>query len=535
MIKKIDPQGEFQKYNRSGESQKILDNLKRELMASRKELKSINEKLLILSEELNTSHKPETAKEVHDLAAVFLEMIPEPAAMLNPSLHLVAANGMCYDTFALSVTALERPVYEVIGSPADMENWKMLLDDKSGSDPNQPAEFKISHRRADGEEQIFTVRARKFPGPEKHDQWIVITAKPSGNSKGPLDTSNEDVGAFKLMAENAPVMIWVSDIARKRQYFNKAWLRFTGKTLEEERGHGWEAGIHPDDRERSIRIFNTAFEKRDSYKKEYRLRRKDGEYRWILSQGAPFFKDGKFEGYIGSCIDINYRVEQEQQKDEFLDVVSHELKTPLTTIRVYTDLLHQLLVKENNNELADFTAKINIQLGKLVQLIRELLDISRINGKTLFLNQEVLGVNALVKEVVEEKRHIIKTHQLVVTLNPVKDILGDKGRLMQVLDNVISNAVKYSPGAQKVYIETEQVNNWTAVVIRDEGIGIPSMDQNKIFNRFFRSAETAKTFPGIGLGLYISQEIIRRHRGKIEVESFSGSGSVFRIKFPSAL
>lgn len=534
MKKSTDAFRRMPKENTPDQSKIVLDKLKAEVALSREQLAAINEKLAIINEELSREPEPQT---VFQSLKAFQNMIDKPAALLDASLHLISANDTFYDTFQFTdqQATKDRPIYEIIGSPTDLTNWQKLLNKPVSSAAEPAVEFIIAHRFSSREEQLFKIRASGMFTAGKPAYNVMLIIENMGKSEKTDGSVQEDVGAFKMMADNAPVMIWLSDTTRKRIYFNKSWLRFTGKTLEEEQGHGWESGIHPEDLERSVNIFNTAFEKRESYKKEYRLKRKDGEYRWILSQGMPYFRGGKFSGYIGSCIDINYRVELELQKDEFLAVVSHELKTPLTTIEIYTDLLHQLLVKEDKQELAEFTGKINIQINKLILLIKEMLDISRITGKTLFLNKELLNVNTLLEEIVAEKQPIIKGHQLITRLNPVKEILGDRIRLVQVLDNIISNAVKYSPDARQVFIQTTQDGDWITIMIRDEGVGIPLTDQKKIFKRFFRSEETAKTFPGIGLGLYISHEIIRRHKGKIEVDSHQGEGSAFRIKLPAAI
>lgn len=533
MSKKRATSTDMPKQLKEDHSEKMFHKLKTELAASRKELEFIHDKLITINEELDS--RPKGLKNALHYSSAVLNIINEPVAELDGALCLVKGNDSFYKTFGLIKSGSRgRPIYELLGNHTDIPNWEQLkIQDNMAH--HRIYEFTIIHRFPHLEERVIKIKAQYLTDSTHPEQRILIAAERLLDRNTTEGFSKEDEGAFEIMADNAPVMIWVSDTTKKRIYFNKAWLRYTGRTLEEEKGHGWESGIHPDDLERSIKIFNKAFEKRESYIKEYRLKRKNGEYRWILSQGVPFFKNGLFSGYIGSCVDINYRVEQELQKDELLSVISHELKTPLTTIEVYTDLLHQLLTKDENYELAEFTRKIDVQINKLILLIKEILDISRINGKTLFLNKELLNINKLVEEIIEEKQPVIKSHQLVSCLCPVKEILGDKLRLMQVLDNIISNAVKYSPEAKKINISTEQEDGWVTVSVQDEGIGIPSTDRKKIFDRFFRSPESSRTFPGIGLGLYISNEIVKRHKGKITVEGNAGKGSTFKISFPHAM
>lgn len=356
----------------------------------------------------------------------------------------------------------------------------------------------------------------------------------TGKSKMSIDNSQNINDTFKIMAENAPVMVWMADVNRNRYYFNKTWLDYRGKTLEEENNDGWIEGIHPDDRERSLEIYHTAFKLRQPYKKEYRLKRKDNKYRWILSQGTPLIKDNLFYGYIGSCMDINYRVEQEEQKDEFIAIASHELKTPLTSIKIYTQLLHQTLAINENPETTKLVLKMDTQVDRLTWLITEMLDMARVGGNSLQLIKEYFDLNCLIGEVVEDMQTTTNTHKLEKGMDSSRIIWGDKERIRQVLVNLLSNAIKYSPEANRVIIHTRTTKQEITVSIRDFGIGIPENKKDRIFERFFRANDHNNTFPGIGLGLYISSEIIKRQNGKIWYQSEPGKGSEFSFLLPLA-
>lgn len=340
---------------------------------------------------------------------------------------------------------------------------------------------------------------------------------------------------FKLMAENAPVMIWMTDKGKNRYYFNKPWLDFRGKTLEEERGDGWLRGIHPEDLERSVGIFEEAFSQRIPYKKEFRLLRKDGVYRWILTHGVPILNDNEFSGYIGSCMDIHYRVEQEEQKDEFMAIASHELKTPLTSIKIYTELLYQNLFHDQNIETAQLVLKMGRQVDRLSWLITEMLDVTRITTGSLRMIREYFDFSGLVEEITEDMQSTAESHLLKATVQSHMQIWGDKGRLRQVLVNLVSNAIKYSPEEKHVDIQAWSTREGVNISIHDRGIGVPEFMKAKIFERFFRATTQDNNFPGIGLGLYICSEITRQHKGKIWFESKPGDTTFFLfIPFLSA-
>jgi len=167
-------------------------------------------------------------------------------------------------------------------------------------------------------------------------------------------------------------------------------------------------------------------------------------------------------------------------------------------------------------------------------LIVEMLDVTKIDKGELIYDDEKFDFNEMVKEVAEEMQRITKSHQIVLNLRDCDPIKGDRNRIGQVLVNFISNAIKYSPGGDKIIISTSCADNKVKLSVTDEGIGIPDEDQPGIFKRFFRvSAKNSYTFPGMGLGLYISSEIIKRHHGRIFFESKEGEGSVFSFEIDS--
>lgn len=146
------------------------------------------------------------------------------------------------------------------------------------------------------------------------------------------------IGHFEELADNAPVMIWRSRLDKRCDFFNKPWLEFTGRTLDEEFGIGWAQGVHPDDYDRCLAIYTGAFDRRETFSMEYRLRRHDGQFRWILDNGAPFLRDGEFAGYFGSCIDITERKEHEDGRLTLIAELNHRVKNILSTVQA---LAHQ--------------------------------------------------------------------------------------------------------------------------------------------------------------------------------------------------
>ncbi|MGV3509709.1 MAG: CHASE domain-containing sensor histidine kinase [Sphingobacteriaceae bacterium] len=222
--------------------------------------------------------------------------------------------------------------------------------------------------------------------------------------------------------------------------------------------------------------------------------------------------------------------EIEKKKDEFIGIAAHELKTPLTSINAYTQLLARADLKENEKKLL---YKTSTQIKKLSLLISDLLDVSKINAGALRFNSNEFKLSELITESIESVSHMYKSHQIVLSSTiPDVQIKGDKLRLEQAITNLLVNAVKYSPSADNVYLNVTQQPSIVSIEIRDEGIGISEKDRKRIFEKFYRAEELSPYLSGLGMGLYIANQIVTRHKGTITVNSVPGKGSVFSIMLP---
>jgi two-component system, OmpR family, sensor histidine kinase VicK len=237
---------------------------------------------------------------------------------------------------------------------------------------------------------------------------------------------------------------------------------------------------------------------------------------------------------IGASViarDISEQIELEKRKDDFISIASHELKTPLTTLKGYTQiLLNQTL--SPSQEL--FLKKMDLQLDKLTQLVSDLLDASRIkNGKTR-LHKEQFDLNALIVEIVSEMQHHTTNHTIKFETKGKMMVNADKYRIGQILTNLLSNAIKYSPQANQIVVASTSTKTAVQFSVQDFGIGVFPKDKKKIFDQFFQARTKIRgSFSGLGLGLYICSEIVRRHKGKIWVESVKGQGSTFFVQLPA--
>ncbi len=254
-----------------------------------------------------------------------------------------------------------------------------------------------------------------------------------------------------------------------------------------------------------------------------------GYYEYIF---VPVFdRDKNVILVAGSTRDITTRKQLESQKDDFMGIVSHELKTPVTSIKAFTQVLQHRFAKAGDERSAVLLGKMDAQINKLTSLIGDLLDVTKIEAGKLQFNEALFSFDGLVDEVVEEMQRTTQKHTIEKVGVTEKMVCGDKDRIGQVIVNLLANAIKYSPSADKIIITSSAENGYVTLYVQDFGVGIPQERQQQIFERFYR-VDGNETIAGIGLGLYISAEIIKRQNGRIWVENTQGEGSTFCFSIP---
>lgn len=254
-------------------------------------------------------------------------------------------------------------------------------------------------------------------------------------------------------------------------------------------------------------------------------KRKDGSRFYASGVMRPICNP-EFTGYVKIARDMTQQKMLDQQKEDFIGIASHELKTPITSIKAYTELLEEICAEGDYASGSSLIKKLGTQVDRLIELVHALLDVSKMGEGELPLQFETFELNALAEERAEDLQRTSDMHRIIIRAKKEIIIHADRERIAQVLTNLISNAIKYSPKGGNITINCRQTKKETEVSVQDEGIGISKEAQEKVFDRFFR-VKNAQMYPGMGLGLYITANIIHRHGGSIWVESREDKGSTF--------
>lgn len=369
----------------------------------------------------------------------------------------------------------------------------------------------------------------------------------------------ESEARFRNMADHAPVMLWVTDPSGACTYLSKGWYEFTGQTEETGLGFGWLAATHPDDVKRAEAIFLSANAKQAPFQFEYRIRRKDGEYRWAIDSASPRYSpSGEYLGYIGSVTDITERkraeeemrrfnqqlerrvqertaalLEANKELESFSYSVSHDLRAPLRHIMGFAQLL-----ESRSGANLDATARRHVktiadaarQGGKLVD---DLLEFSRMGRAEL--KKAPVSLRELVEEVQRELAPEAEGRKVQWRVGTLPEVQADPALLRLVLKNLLANALKYSRPREEAVIEVgaSEGEGETEVFVRDNGVGFEMQYVDKLFGVFQR-LHRPEQFEGTGIGLANVRRIIARHGGRTWAEGAVEQGATFHFTLPHA-
>lgn len=391
-------------------------------------------------------------------------------------------------------------------------------------------EFESYHVRKDG--TLFPVNLNITAVKDENGKVLYRVSTVANISK--RRRAEEEKQKFVTLIESSNDFIGMSTVKGEWTYINKAGLKMVGlkqKEIDTTR----VPDLFPEEERPKIIAARDRLVQNEQLVEEMHFKHfKTGKV-FPVSWGGIVLRDttGQIVGYGTVTRDISKQKQLERQKDDFIGVATHELKTPVTSIKAYAQLLKREFEKVKDTRSADFLGRMDLQLDKLTNLISDLLDVTKIEAGKLQFSQALFDFNRLVHEVVQEMQPTTDKHEIVMKLSEPQKVYGDRDRIGQVIINFLTNAIKYSPAADKIIVRTKLKHDMVVLSVQDFGVGISSADQKKVFQRFYR-AEGAEleSFPGLGLGLYICADIIKRQGGKIWLKSKKGQGSTFYFSLP---
>lgn len=511
-------------------SNEEMQSLNEELETSKEELQSSNEELIIINQEM--LDKQEQLNNARLYSESIIANLRHPLIVLDESLQIKTANASFYKKFKTNKSSTEGKLfYEIQNHQWDKEEIRSLLE-KILPKKQKLTDYEVNLNFKALGKRIILLNARQVINKSSDQKFILLAIEDVTEIRKSTNLLQASETKFKDLTQTIPHLIFTASPDGKRNFFNKYLLDYTGKTFESLKGDGWNKVVSPEDREESVEIWENSVETGEEFTVENRLRDKGGKYEWHLGRAIAQRDDqGKISIWVGSYTNIQEQKIAEERKDEFIGIASHELKTPLTSAKGYIELL-LLTLPDDNKEALLYGTKVSEAVNRLKNLIGELLDVSKIKNGNLNYTITTFDFNQLMDETVRDMSHISNSHKILKTGKSQSKITGDRDRIQQVIINLLTNAIKYSPKADKVKISIEEEDDVLDVSIRDYGIGISKKHLDKIFDRYYRVEEHSSEFQGMGIGLYICFEIIRRHEGKMWVESKPGRGTTFHFTLP---
>lgn len=365
---------------------------------------------------------------------------------------------------------------------------------------------------------VYNITDRK-----KYENELLISKK----------IADSERSKFESLADFLPDLIWTADIAGSINYVNKRFTEFFSLPAGLHPVDILMPKVHPADRFKLMRNWLKAISGEGSFQIEVRMQGSDDLFQWYLIRALSNEQVDGSSKWIGSCTNIDQHVNTIQQLDEFISIASHELKTPITSLKASLQLMRKFIPSGTGTTISKLQDQSNKAIEKINNLVDNLLNTSNIKEGKISLSNSRINVLTLLKN---SCPHVLVEGNYNLIIDCPADLLiyGDEHRLDQVLVNFVNNAIKYAPASKDIFITAERENDEVKISVRDTGPGIPATKLPHVFERYFRvnHGEPNTGYTGLGLGLYICSEIVRRHGGRIGVESVVNKGTTFWFSLP---
>lgn len=515
-----------------------------EQVISRNKIQSLNEELLAINEELSRSQELLLMSNL-DLTTSenrlnkILSDLPAPVVVLTGPDQIISTTNQALLTFWQRTTdeVLGRPMLEVF---PELKNqvfpglWKQVLE--TGASLQKREQKVIFKNKLTGEDRIVYVDYFYQPLTDLAGQITAVLATVLDVTEKVRSRNiiEEAEAKLRLAIDSSELGTWFIDAESRTLNASARLKEIFGFYSDEDMSLQAAFGqILPEYRDEVISGLDAAITTGSSFDMEYSLKGfRDGNIRWVRSTGKLYSEDVFSKAnFSGTVQDITQRKLEEQRKDDFLSIASHELKTPVTALKASLQLLNRYRDNMSHPMVPRLLDQSNASVLKITGLIDDLLNTTRTNEGQLHLNYRRFNVYEMLDACCSHIR-IRDKHELI--LQGVKDLIieADEARIDQVVINFVNNAVKYAPDQREIYLIVEDLGDRAKISVKDSGPGIPADKIPHLFDRYYRADYSGVQYSGLGLGLYISAEIIRKHRGEIGVDSELGKGSTFWFTLP---
>jgi PAS domain S-box-containing protein len=439
-------------------------------------------------------------------------------------------------------TALGRGWVKAV-HPDDAAEWDRRF--REARKLRQPFRMEYRLRRADGEYRWVINAASPRLAQDGHFLGYIGSVIDITEEKKKEEALRTSERLYRAIGESIDYGVWVCDPEGRNTYASESFLKLVGLTQEQCSNDGWLEVLHPDDRERTMSAWRECARTGGNWDIEHRFKGVDGAWHPILARGVPVRNaTGEITAWAGINLDIgrlkdveNELREMDQRKDEFLAVLAHELRNPLAPLRNCVELIQ--MARNEPDEVDYALGVMERQLGQMVRLIDDLLDVSRISRGKIELKKEILDLNSVLRSAIETSKPLIKQGEHELTINLAREpvfIHADATRLAQIFANLLSNAAKYTSRGGHIHLSARREEGEALISVKDNGIGIPGHMLPKIFEMFTqvdRSLERSQS--GLGIGLTIVRRLVEMHGGTVEAISQGfGKGSEFIVRLPKA-
>lgn len=342
----------------------------------------------------------------------------------------------------------------------------------------------------------------------------------------------ESESRFRSMMETIPQIAWTNTTAGETVYHNQRWHDYTGLDKNQTMLLGFKSVIHPEDYRVGFVRFSNILKTSSGGEFQIRIKRLDGVYMWHLVRLMPIVdQQDNIELWVGTATDIQELRLLQQHKDDFILIASHELKTPITSLKASLELLNRIKDNPPSAMLSKLIVHANKSMGKVNTLIDDLLNSSMVSQGQLAISQQHFNLSEMIGDCYQHV-HAEGIYTVKMEGEIAIEVYADRIRIEQIIINFINNAMKYAPDSKEIIIRTEKTDHMVKVSVIDKGPGIPAEKSSYVFDRYYRAESNGDRYKGLGLGLYICTEIIKKHNGKIGVESELGKGSTFWFTLP---